>query len=211
MSNETFFGKCKQGHDLSPDNIYINRTSGQVSCAYCVRNGKFLAKYGITLDQRDEILNKQNSLCIDCRNPLLSGKNIQYKFSDSGQLLAIVCNQCGYNRNTHCKNGHEFSSDNIYVSNGKRSCRTCAIDRQLRHSVGISLEEKFDRFRKQNGLCALCQEPTNKPCVDHDHKTGIVRELLCPVCNKALGLFKDDPELLEKAAAYIRKHKPCLV
>lgn len=75
-----------------------------------------------------------------------------------------------------------------------------------------------DSFRElvdlQNNKCAICktelqQNATNKHspetlCVDHDHKTGKVRGLLCTLCNKALGLFKDDPSLVENALGYLK-------
>ena len=41
--------------------------------------------------------------------------------------------------------------------------------------------------------------------VDHCHKTGLIRGLLCARCNKAIGWFGDDPALLEAAALYLRQ------
>ena len=62
---------------------------------------------------------------------------------------------------------------------------------------------------RQNGHCAICNEvPENQPlAVDHDHKTGEVRELLCTSCNVGLGHFKDDPDLMQAAIEYIARHR----
>lgn len=86
----------------------------------------------------------------------------------------------------------------------------------LRKNFGISVEEYEKRFKEQNGVCAICEQPetyihtqTGKPArlaVDHCHTTGKVRKLLCKSCNNGLGLFRDLPMLLEKAAAYLREH-----
>ena len=47
-------------------------------------------------------------------------------------------------------------------------------------------------IERQNNLCAICEGPWTKrgPCIDHDHKTGKVRGLLCDDCNKALGFYE---------------------
>lgn len=58
----------------------------------------------------------------------------------------------------------------------------------------------------QGGLCAVCQEALAVH-VDHDHATGAVRDLLCFNCNGGLGQFRDDPELLRAAAAYVERHR----
>jgi hypothetical protein len=78
----------------------------------------------------------------------------------------------------------------------------------------MSLEEYNLLHEKQNGLCAICQQPETdtlrgrlKPLsIDHCHHTNRVRELLCGKCNKALGLFKDNILILEAAIAYLKKH-----
>ena len=70
---------------------------------------------------------------------------------------------------------------------------------------GLNTETYWQMVEESKGLCAACGEPMKKICVDHDHKTDRVRGLLCHPCNVTLGLMKDDPVRLEKAAAYLRR------
>lgn len=87
-----------------------------------------------------------------------------------------------------------------------------AHERRLRASYGITKEEYDARMASQAGLCKICGKPqpdlrkTKRLCVDHSHTTGKVRALLCRNCNAGLGMFKDDPVLLEHAASYLREH-----
>lgn len=68
---------------------------------------------------------------------------------------------------------------------------------------------------EQDGRCAICGEPpdpngvraSSRLHVDHDHTTGENRSLLCTRCNQGLGYFRDDPDLIEAAARYIRNHR----
>ncbi|MGY1833365.1 endonuclease domain-containing protein [Geodermatophilus sp. SYSU D01180] len=63
-----------------------------------------------------------------------------------------------------------------------------------------------DLRAKQSDMCALCGE--RRPGhIDHDHRTDLVRALLCERCNLALGLFRDDPSLLRAAADYVELHR----
>lgn len=71
---------------------------------------------------------------------------------------------------------------------------------------GISREAQELLLEQQGHLCALCRRPPGKKrlSVDHDHKTGHVRGMLCSPCNTALGSLQDSPELCERAAKYLR-------
>ena len=84
---------------------------------------------------------------------------------------------------------------------------------KLRYEYDLSYEEYAAMLKKQNNRCAICKKKetvinasnkkVQKLCVDHNHKTGKVNGLLCTSCNKALGLFKDDPDLLFQAYTYL--------
>lgn len=84
-------------------------------------------------------------------------------------------------------------------------------DALLRKKYGISLVEYNEILLRQNNACAICLETkvdkirTNM-CVDHDHRTGKVRGILCFMCNKGLGHFKDSPTLLRLGAAYLESN-----
>lgn len=84
------------------------------------------------------------------------------------------------------------------------------VDRRSAHvrKYGITLEEKAEIFRQQGRRCAICRSaiPRHKHnwVLDHDHKTGKIRGVLCSPCNLGLGLFKHDIQLLLNAGDYIR-------
>ena len=82
----------------------------------------------------------------------------------------------------------------------------------------MTVEEYDLLFKKQNGLCAICKQAEKrmhklgtpqKLSVDHCHNTEVIRGLLCGDCNRGLGLFHDNPELLRMAAEYL-ENQPLL-
>jgi len=75
----------------------------------------------------------------------------------------------------------------------------------LKKLYGITLAEYEAQKEFQGRRCAICKNPPQKIrlAVDHDHKTGKLRGLLCSNCNTGMGLLKDDAELLERALEYL--------
>lgn len=59
---------------------------------------------------------------------------------------------------------------------------------------------------EHSGVCESCGDECELPHTDHDHATGRARGYLCQPCNLGLGNFKDDPERMLKAIAYLARH-----
>lgn len=73
---------------------------------------------------------------------------------------------------------------------------------RLKRCYGITLEFFNGLLLSQGGKCAICKNKA-KLCVDHDHKTGRVRGLLCGHCNRAIGCLMDSPVSARNAAEYL--------
>jgi hypothetical protein len=79
-------------------------------------------------------------------------------------------------------------------------------DYSRRAKYGLAPGRYAQMLAGQDGLCAICRTPHPKPLhVDHCHATGEVRALLCDLCNRGLGFFRDHPAQLDAAATYLRR------
>jgi len=126
--------------------------------------------------------------------------------------------------------GKEKSTTEFYVRNRismvrHSSCKECDKERvkkrhqdnpertrnnDLKRNYGITLAEHKQMFEEQKGLCAICKKEGDgkwkKLCVDHDHKTGKVRQLLCRNCNMVLGQVGDNVQNLQNMIEYLTRH-----
>lgn len=134
-----------------------------------------------------------------------------------------TCTKCGQTKPLNEFYGHKNP-------NGKRpDCKTCnkalAGVRQkkrrrktpevfantaLRQKFGISLDVYNLMLEDQGGGCQICGTKNSGKgkryfSVDHDHKTGRIRGLLCHSCNAGLGMFKDNPDFLQSAIKYLKE------
>jgi hypothetical protein len=82
-----------------------------------------------------------------------------------------------------------------------------------RREFGLEPEDMNVLIERQENRCAICKRRFDEssmrtsPRVDHDHKTGKVRGLLCGTCNSAIGFLDDSEVLLKRALAYLRGAK----
>lgn len=121
------------------------------------------------------------------------------------------CPQCG-EITPHSEWELNATTSDGYVS----YCGACRADRNQRSSFkrkyGITLAERDEMIASQMGLCAICLKAPAVH-VDHCHKTGRVRGVLCFNCNSGIGLLRDDPAAAYRAADYLEGNawKPTLV
>lgn len=128
-------------------------------------------------------------------------------------------------RRTSCSRGHPFPEFRR-IGNSGAYCAACKYARDsvkprdkakyhiiyknssLKALYGIDHDQYLKMLKEQKGLCAICGYPPHKKKlhVDHDHKTKMVRKLLCHGCNTGIGSLMDDKRLLKRALDYLIEH-----
>ena len=133
--------------------------------------------------------------------PAVHGYKRCQKCLDDRRVKAVESKRLAKERGT-CP-----SHSQILVVDGYTMCNLCLLGKRARHLMkeyGISVEDFAWMELKQDRRCAICEKiPAEGLCVDHDHRTGRVRGLLCYSCNVALGHFEDRPVWLTRAASYL--------
>ena len=157
-------------------------------------------------NQENETLKEQTKVCRICgfeKNKDEFGKSSSCRGGRRHQ-----CKSCIDLRNKQANPTRFWNESAKYKSRSKKKTRNA----QLLKDHGITLIQYEELLERQGGCCAICGTSNNglsrwgTPAnfhVDHDHNTNIVRGLLCFPCNKGLGMFKDNPLVLKKAAQYL--------
>jgi len=118
-----------------------------------------------------------------------------------------TCCKCKQN-----KSSSEFHEWNYSLSGLSPECKLCnktKVRALGRKKFGSSEEDFEKRFKLQNSKCGICgieREEKRAFSLDHDHKTGRIRGILCTKCNLGLGYFSDNKDLLSKAVSYLEKN-----
>ena len=137
--------------------------------------------------------------CIECQQLKTVDEFSPDKQSKTGRIY----------RRSHCKLCYNLKQNRVYRNKPELRAFKVALNRRRR--TGCTPKQYEELFRIQGGKCAICgATPENNMLgnalgLDHDHRTGKIRGLLCSPCNRGLGYFRDSPTLLQNAITYMRK------
>lgn len=116
-------------------------------------------------------------------------------------------------RNSNCKICHHKKVIE-WRKNNRQKTHVYSRTAGLKSRYGITDNDFNNMVKKQDNKCLICNEVPRRDKafqtwnlhVDHCHNTGKVRGLLCHLCNRALGLFRERIDLVEKALLYLKSH-----
>lgn len=124
-------------------------------------------------------------------------------------MTTTECKKC----NTH-KQEHEFYLKDRAAGRLDTTCKACRIIILREKNLGVTQADYLKMYTSQNGKCGICERRLYSKrykafCVDHDHKDGHIRGLLCHNCNGAIGMLQDDESNLLRAIEWLRRDSPC--
>lgn len=147
---------------------------------------------------------KRSAWCTECKRKWM--KEYRKKFEGKIREQQKIYQFKWYNDNKerlkkNFKAYYEINKEAFKIRNKKSYFRR----------YGITYEEAMAMWIKQNKLCRICNtellplgtQLTKGFCVDHDHKTGKFRGILCHNCNAGIGMFKENIELIKLAVKYL--------
>ena len=129
-------------------------------------------------------------------------------------MVSKYCSQCKdektedeFHKHSRAKDGLQNICKDCNIANGRIRDKDYWRKMNLKRSFGITVEQYDELFEKQNGCCAVCEKHQDnfrtRLAVDHNHKTGEIRGLLCNNCNRRFIGRYTDGTLFERAAVYL--------
>lgn len=185
---------------------------------------RLLAKRKNRYESDAEIIQRRNRKYIKAHKERVNKTSYKYYLSHKDELKR-------YNKEWHMKNKEhvkEYSRayrEKIrkrrdytleYSKNNSEKIKDKATVWNLINKYNLTKDEFDQMLVSQNNLCAICGQPETKVhnisgrvqrlSIDHDHKTSVVRELLCARCNLVLGNCDDNINILQSCIDYLKKH-----
>lgn len=176
--------------------------------------------------EEEIVLNDRMKKCSTCEK-VLSKENF-YKNSQTKDKLAYSCRRCenikkkGFRDNDpsfkekHKKRGHlwylnnkegKLKKNREWIENNPAQYR----ELNLKYRFGITTEIYNNILEKQDNSCAICKKHKDNfnyfLVVDHCHKTGNIRGILCRKCNLGIGHLNDNIDILKNSIFYLEQFK----
>ena len=184
-----------------------------------LKEEKLKARFGITLDQFNELKKQQNNCCGICGEAFDKIPNSakcacvdhDHKVKKIRGLLCHTCNSgIGCLRDDPVlmekavlwiKNSGPLYKEKVAIHMNVPKSRQYAI----KHRFGLTVNQYKKLFVVQKNKCGICDSELGKRAnIDHDHKTQKIRGMLCSTCNASLGLLKEDIEIIKKAINWVK-------
>ncbi len=181
--------------------------------------------YNITLHDWNNMFSDQNGCCAICSTHQTEMKKILCvdHNHDTGCIRGLLCHNCNSGLGSFKDSIFNIEKVISYLEkerlftfigkspiNYKKNTKEYYRNSVLWYEYGICIQDYDYLYNLQNGVCAICEEPPSKNrvlAVDHDHSDSKVRGLLCSRCNKGIGLFQEDINIIKKALLYLDKYK----
>jgi len=138
------------------------------------------------------------SICKSCKS--------EYVRRPEVKSVALMRQRERY-KNPKIKETNRIKSEQFRKSeNGKKYI----FNHYLKYNYGIDSQKYMEMFESQSGCCAICKRHQShfkkRLALDHNHKTGAIRELLCKPCNTSLGNVEEDINRILAMIKYLKKH-----
>ena len=127
---------------------------------------------------------------------------------DDGVLRCAACRTKKMNKRKRQQYKHTGTSIHELYAKDNPNYQRVNRERYLLRNYDLSIAQYDAMSDRQGHICAICKqpEPNGNLVVDHDHKTGLVRGLLCNNCNRAIGALQDDISVVRSASLYLLRH-----
>lgn len=138
----------------------------------------------------------KSKICTRCKKNKSLEEYSTYKYGFDGKKSQ--CKECrkDYNHKRYDENKVDI------LQRAKKAQRKYRVGK-----YGITEEHYHQKYSYVDGQCEICSTKCEVLSIDHDHKSGKIRGLLCNKCNLGLGHFKDDFMLLQKAINYLKNNQ----
>lgn len=138
-----------------------------------------------------------NKICVLCKTDKAIGE-FPSRGGSQSHLFDSRCKDCKYAENSAWRKEHKDKIMEYRAKDTWTLKKRCA-------RYGMSETQFWDMYTDQNKQCKICclEIEAENSAIDHNHSTGEIRGILCKTCNRALGLFRDSPKVLENALDYL--------